>query len=90
MESTTVVERFIREAWAGANDTAMAETVSSAPVRQIFELFNSAFIDVNLNELGPVFSDASESMAAAGSSRELDVVRADRCASSNVWESVMT
>jgi hypothetical protein len=64
MDSTAIVERFIREAWVGADPTAMTETVSSAGVREIFELFNSAFTDVELNELGPVFSDAGGTMVA--------------------------
>jgi hypothetical protein len=64
LDSTAVVERFIREAWVGADATAMAETVSSAHVRELFELFNSVFTEVKLNELGPVFSDANGSMVA--------------------------
>lgn len=64
MDSTDVVERFIREAWIGADTTAMGETVSSERVKETFELFNVAFTDVKLNELGPLFSDANDSMVA--------------------------
>jgi predicted ester cyclase len=64
MESTTIVERFIREAWAGADADAMTETVSSEKVKEVFVLFNSAFTDVRLNDLGPIFSDADGGMVA--------------------------
>jgi hypothetical protein len=64
MDSTAVVERFIREAWVGADAEALAETVSSDNVKEIFVLFNSVFTDVELNELGPVFSNADGSMVA--------------------------
>jgi hypothetical protein len=64
MDSTAVVERFIREAWVGADAEALTETVSSENVKEVFVLFNSAFADVELNELGPVFSNADGSMVA--------------------------
>jgi hypothetical protein len=64
MDSTTVVERFIRKAWADADTDAMTETVSSESVKEVFVLFNSAFTDVRLNELGPIFRDATGEMVA--------------------------
>jgi hypothetical protein len=64
MGSTTIVERFIREAWVAADTDVMAETVSAEGVKDVFVLFNSAFTDVRLNELGPIFSDAGGGMVA--------------------------
>jgi hypothetical protein len=64
MDSTAIVEQVVRKAWAGGDTSALAELVSPGRVTEILELFHRAFTDVELNEFGPVFSNAEGTMVA--------------------------
>jgi hypothetical protein len=64
MDSAAIVEQVVRKAWAGGDTSALAELVSSGRVTETLELFHRAFTDVELNEFGPVFSNAEGTMVA--------------------------
>jgi hypothetical protein len=64
MDSTAMVERVIREVWAGADQAVLAELVAPGRVTDLLSLFHKAFTEVELTELEPVFGNADGTMVA--------------------------
>ena len=64
MDSVAIVEAFIREGLVGRNRSAVDQTVASPSVVGVTDLLQTAFADLALITLGPIFANADGSMVA--------------------------